>query len=108
MLIGPSHRVYLRGGALPRADAFETPLGRVAIDSELRGALLARQDVLESDEPHALEHSLEVQLPFLQTLFDDFTLLPIVLGDRHRQPRSESILEESWGDRIRSCWRVPI
>jgi hypothetical protein len=96
VLIGPSHRVYLRGGALPRADAFETPLGRVAIDSELRSALLARQDVLLSDEPHALEHSLEVQLPFLQTLFDDFTLLPIVLGAAS-PVYVASLLNDVWG-----------
>ena len=96
VLIGPSHRVYLRGGALPRVDAFETPLGRVAIDSELRSALLARQDVLLSDEPHALEHSLEVQLPFLQTLFDDFTLLPIVLGAAS-PVYVASLLSDVWG-----------
>jgi AmmeMemoRadiSam system protein B len=96
VLIGPSHRVYLRSGAVPQADAFETPLGRVPIDSELRSALLARNDVLWSDEPHALEHSLEVQLPFLQTLFDEFTLLPIVLGEAS-PTYVASLLRDVWG-----------
>jgi MEMO1 family protein len=96
VLIGPSHRVYLRGGAVPRVDAFETPLGRIAIDSELRRALLARKDVLLSDEPHVLEHSFEVQLPFLQTLFDEFTLLPIVLGAAS-PTYVASLLSDVWG-----------
>jgi len=96
VLIGPSHRVYLRGGAVPQVDAFETPLGRVPIDSELRSALLARKDVLLSDEPHALEHSLEVQLPFLQTLFEEFTLLPIVLGAAS-PTYVASLLRDVWG-----------
>jgi AmmeMemoRadiSam system protein B len=96
VLVGPSHRVYLRGGAVPQVDAFETPLGRVRIDEELRNALLARNDVLLSDEPHALEHSLEVQLPFLQILLDEFTLLPIVLGAASPAYVS-SLLRDVWG-----------
>src|SRR5690349_2851732 len=76
VLIGPSHRVYLRGMAVPAASAFATPLGRVDIDRELKSLLLQRGDVVEADAPHAQEHSLEVQLPFLQMLFDEFTLLP--------------------------------
>ena len=80
VLIGPSHRVYLRGMAAPAASSFATPLGKVAIDRALKTALLQRSDVVESDAPHAQEHCLEVQLPFLQMLFDEFTLLPLVLG----------------------------
>ena len=80
VLIGPSHRVFLRGIAVAEADAFETPLGVVPIDRELKSLVLERGDVLESDAPHAMEHSLEVQLPFLQCVLDDFTLLPLVAG----------------------------
>jgi AmmeMemoRadiSam system protein B len=96
VLIGPSHRVYLRGGAVPRADAFATPLGTVRVDAELKAALLQCPDVIESDAPHALEHSLEVQLPFLQMLFDDFTLLPLVLGSASAV-QVAAMLDVAWG-----------
>ncbi len=81
VIIGPSHRVYLRGIAIPEADAFRTPLGTVAVDGAAKRALTDRGDVLVSDVPHANEHSLEVQLPFLQALFDDFELVPLVVGE---------------------------
>ncbi|MGH8175978.1 MAG: AmmeMemoRadiSam system protein B [Steroidobacter sp.] len=97
VLIGPSHRVYLQGAAVPQSESFETPLGAIAIDAELRSALLQRGDVLQSDEPHALEHSLEVQLPFLQTLFENFTLLPIVLGVASPDYVA-SVLADVWGE----------
>ena len=97
VLIGPSHRVYLRGGAVPHADVFETPLGRVPVDSPLRKTLLERGDVMQSDQPHAMEHCLEVQLPFLQTLFEEFTLLPVVLGEASPDYVA-SILADVWGD----------
>jgi MEMO1 family protein len=97
VLIGPSHRVYLHGAALPQANAFETPLGLVEIDRDLVGRLLARGDVTQSDQPHALEHSLEVQLPFLQAMFQDFTVLPLVLGDAPADYVA-SLLADVWGD----------
>ena len=97
VLIGPSHRVYLRGGAVPRADAFATPLGTVRIDAELKAGLLRSPDVIESDAPHALEHALEVQLPFLQMLFEDFTLLPVVLGSAS-PAQVAAMLDAAWGD----------
>jgi AmmeMemoRadiSam system protein B len=96
VLIGPSHRVYLRGMAVPTAECFQTPLGMVLVDRELKGRLLADHMVLESDTPHASEHSLEVQLPFLQTLFDDFTLLPIALGSAS-PPAVAEALAATWG-----------
>jgi len=96
VLIGPSHRVYLRGAAVPRADEFETPLGRIPIDAQLRATLLERGDVLQSDQPHTMEHSLEVQLPFLQMQLGEFTLLPIVLGDA-APDYVASLLADVWG-----------
>jgi MEMO1 family protein len=96
VLIGPSHRVQLDGIAVPAWDGFETPLGTVRIDPELKAALLRRGDVLESDRPHALEHALEVQLPFLQVILGDFILLPLVAGEA--EPRYvAAVLEEVWG-----------
>jgi AmmeMemoRadiSam system protein B len=97
VLIGPSHRVYLRGMAAPAADWFATPLGKVAVDRELKATLLQRADVVEADAPHAQEHCLEVQLPFLQMLFDDFTLLPLVLGSVAPE-HVAAALDEVWDD----------
>lgn len=96
VLIGPSHRVYLRGMALPTADAFATPLGQIPIDRELKAWLAGCEDIVESDVPHAMEHCLEVQLPFLQMLFEDFTLLPIVLGSVPAQSVAMA-LATTWG-----------
>lgn len=96
VLIGPSHRVYMRGMAVPAAEAFRTPLGVVPIDVELKARLLAHPQVVETDEPHAHEHSLEVQLPFLQMLLEDFTLLPLALGSASA-PAVASALAEVWG-----------
>lgn len=97
VLIGPSHRVYLHGVALPQADAFATPLGAVEIDRELKTTLEKHPSVMTSDEPHRLEHSLEVQLPFLQMIFEDFTLLPIV-GGIASADEVASVLSAVWGD----------
>jgi MEMO1 family protein len=96
VLIGPSHRVYLQGMAVPIADAFQTPLGVVPIDRELKGRVLAHPEVVKADEPHANEHCLEVQLPFLQMLLDDFTLLPVALGDVPPAAVA-NLLAEVWG-----------
>lgn len=97
VLIGPSHREYLRGMAVPGTDAFQTPLGMVAVDRDLKACVLAHEHVVEADAPHANEHSLEVQLPFLQMLFDDFTLLPIAVGAAS-PPAVAAALAEVWGD----------
>jgi AmmeMemoRadiSam system protein B len=81
VLLGPAHRVALPGLAVPEADAFETPLGRVPIDRDALERALALPQVVASDAAHASEHSLEVHLPFLQALLDEFSLAPFVVGD---------------------------
>jgi AmmeMemoRadiSam system protein B len=96
VLIGPSHRVYLQGMAVPRAEAFQTPLGVVPIDRELKSRVLAHSEIVEADEPHANEHCLEVQLPFLQMLLEDFTLLPVTLG-LVSPPAVSAMLADVWG-----------
>lgn len=79
LLLGPAHHVPLRGMALPEARAFSTPLGEVPLD--VAGADEAvRQGVVLSAAAHAKEHSLEVQLPFLQKVLGDFALIPLVVG----------------------------
>ncbi|CAM2785302.1 AmmeMemoRadiSam system protein B [Vibrio mytili] len=80
VLLGPSHCVALNGCAVPTSDVFVTPMGEVAIDRQSVDALVSLGLVIESDRAHHWEHSLEVQLPFLQYCLDDFTLLPIVVG----------------------------
>ena len=98
VLLGPAHRVYLRGLAAPVADAFETPLGRVPIDRAAITALLDLPQVGISSEAHALEHSLEVQLPFLQTVLETFTLVPLLVGDATGEEVAE-VLDRVWGGR---------
>src|SRR6185295_12160769 len=68
VLLGPAHRVAVRGLAAPGVEAFETPLGRIALDRAALGSLADLPQVVRSDPAHALEHCLEVQLPFLQAV----------------------------------------
>ena len=97
VLLGPSHFVPFAGLALPRAEAFQTPLGLVPVDAEARGAILRAAHVVTADAPHAREHSLEVQLPFLQVLLgDEVSVLPIVSGDA-TAPQVTAALERVWG-----------
>jgi len=96
VLLGPTHRVAVRGLALPDAEAFDTPLGRVRLDSDAMHAIAHLPQVVVSGEAHALEHSLEVQLPFLQSVLADFTLLPLAVGSATADEVSE-VLEAVWG-----------
>lgn len=95
ILLGPCHRVAVNGMALSTADAFRTPLGDVAVDSDaVRNMDLP--GVHKFDASHQGEHSLEVHLPFLQTVLEDFTIVPIVVG--HASPRSVArVLDALWG-----------
>ena len=79
-LLGPAHRVYLQGMAIPSVATFATPLGQVPLDTAALVDLQALPGITLSDEAHRQEHSLEVQLPFLQRVLGDFSLLPIVVG----------------------------
>jgi MEMO1 family protein len=81
VLIGPAHYVAFRGVALPTADAFETPLGRVPVDHDALNEITGLPFVSRNDAAHAPEHALEVELPFLQTVLPSFSLLPLIVGD---------------------------
>lgn len=81
ILLGPAHRVPVRGLAASSADAFATPLGEVPLDREAIACLLELSQVHIQDEVHAPEHGLEVHLPFLQTVLADFQLIPLVVGE---------------------------
>jgi AmmeMemoRadiSam system protein B len=96
VLLGPVHRVPVRGLAMPGTEGFATPLGIVPLDLDAMGSLADLPQVVEYDAAHALEHSLEVQLPFLQAVLDDFKLVPLAVGDATPQEVAE-VLERLWG-----------
>lgn len=96
VVLGPVHRVPVRGLAVPTCDAFETPLGRVPIDRAGVQTALALPQVVESDAAHAMEHSLEVQLPFLQKLLGEFSLVPFAVGMASVDEVAQ-VLERVWG-----------
>jgi AmmeMemoRadiSam system protein B len=96
ILMGPSHRVSLSGLAATSADAFETPLGRVRIDRKATLESLQFSQVSVNDRAHAGEHSLEVQLPFLQVLLDSFDLVPYSVGDASDDEVAQ-VLAALWG-----------
>lgn len=96
VLLGPAHRVYLEGMALPSVDAFATPLGDVPIDADGVRRALDLPGTRVSDEAHAFEHSLEVHLPFLQAALDEFQLIPIVVGVCPAG-QVEAVLDALWG-----------
>jgi AmmeMemoRadiSam system protein B len=96
VLIGPAHRVPLRGLATPSVDAFATPLGEIEVDRAAVTRALDLPQVSESDRAHALEHSLEVQLPFLQLLLGTFRVVPLAVGDATASEVAE-VIELLWG-----------
>ena len=96
VMLGPAHRVALDGLAAPTSRAFETPLGRVALDGAALAGLDDLPQVKRSDRAHEREHSLEVQLPFLQTLLGSFTLVPLVVGAADAEAVAQ-VLERLWG-----------
>ena len=80
VVIGPSHFVSFRGIAMAGADAFRTPLGEVPLDREARSSIDGLPEAVIADRPHAEEHAIEVELPFLQRLSAGFMLVPLVVG----------------------------
>jgi len=97
VLLGPGHRVAVNGLAAPMTAAFETPLGRVAIDRDALAELMPMPFVGLSETAHEHEHSLEVQLPFLQAvLAPGFTLLPLVVG-RASEAEVAQVIDTLWG-----------
>lgn len=96
VLLGPVHRVPVRGLALPASTAFSTPLGDIPLDTAGMASLQALPQVSVSDTVHAEEHSLEVHLPFLQAVLGDFSLLPLAVGDATQVEVAE-VLDRVWG-----------
>lgn len=96
VLLGPAHRVPVDGLALPGADGLATPLGVVSVDLPSIPVLARLEQVVESPAAHELEHSLEVHLPFLQTVLENFTVLPLVVGDATPDQVAD-LLDQVWG-----------
>jgi AmmeMemoRadiSam system protein B len=97
VLLGPAHFVPIDGLALPDADAFATPLGDVPIDRAAETRIEPLPQVVRSSAAHAREHSLEVQLPFLQEVLADFELVALAVGGGNREEVAE-VIDGLWGD----------
>ncbi|SEH26027.1 AmmeMemoRadiSam system protein B [Magnetospirillum fulvum] len=97
VLLGPSHRIALRGLALSSADQWASPLGPVGLDHDGTQRLATLPGLGLFDPAHAQEHALEVQLPFLQTVLgNDFRMLPLVVGDASAETVAAA-LDAVWG-----------
>ncbi|MCL1049063.1 AmmeMemoRadiSam system protein B [Shewanella abyssi] len=96
VLLGPAHTLYLQGCAIPASSHFSTPLGKLTINRSDAAKLAAYDAVTISNIPHREEHSLEVELPFLQHCLDEFEILPILVGDIAPELMAE-LLELVWG-----------
>ena len=96
LLLGPAHRAPVRGLALPACDAFRTPLGTVSLDPEAVALARTLPQVCVDGAAHALEHSLEVHLPFLQVVLEKFTLVPFAVGQADAEEIAQ-VLDLLWG-----------
>lgn len=96
LLFGPAHWVPVRSLAASSADFFRTPMGDIQVDVEAVKKIIPLSQVSVSDAAHGREHSLEVHLPFLQTVLDDLRLVPLVVGRAAADDVSE-VLELLWG-----------
>jgi len=96
VLLGPAHRVYLDGMALPASDTFAIPGDNIVLDMAACNSIAPLPCVGVSDEAHAQEHCLEVQIPFLREVLGDFALVPIVVGACSPDPVAD-VLDALWG-----------
>lgn len=96
VLLGPAHRVQVRGLALPEAEAFATPMGTVPLDLDAMRQVSALRQVVAARPVHAAEHALEVHLPFLLHALGEFKLVPLVVGEATPAMVAE-VLDLLWG-----------
>ncbi len=95
ILLGPSHHATFQGFAIPSCAAFSTPLGNIPLDLETLALMAQRSDVRELDSAHIPEHSLEVHVPFLQVVFAEFQLTPVLVGQASVAETSR-LLDSLW------------
>jgi hypothetical protein len=96
VMLGPVHRVPVRGLAVPSDESFATPLGVVPIDRAALDQVRDLPQVVTSDSAHLHEHALEVQLPFLQRQLGSFSLVPFAVGEASVREVA-SVIERLWG-----------
>jgi len=96
VLIGPSHRVAFKGLSVSRAENFITPLGAIPVDQDAIELIAQLPFVEYIEQAHSYEHSLEVHLPFLQEMLDDFKIVPIVAGDATPEQVAQ-VINTLWG-----------
>ena len=96
VLLGPVHRVPIRGLALPAASMLATPLGNLMIDAKAHAALSLLPQVSVNAVAHAQEHSLEVHLPFLQCVLARFTIVPLAVGEAAAEEVAQ-VIDTLWG-----------
>jgi AmmeMemoRadiSam system protein B len=96
VLIGPAHTTATRGLAASGVQAFATPLGDVPVDRHSIEAIEPLGQIEVYERAHTREHCLEVQLPFLQRIFSDFEIIPLVVGDATPDEVAE-VLDSLWG-----------
>ncbi|MDX8403535.1 MAG: AmmeMemoRadiSam system protein B [Mariprofundaceae bacterium] len=96
ILLGPTHRVLISGLAMPNVHAFKTPLGSIPLDTDAMRSVDAMSQICRDDDSHALEHSLEVHLPFLQRRLGNFKLIPFTVGQTRAEMVAE-VLNRLWG-----------
>lgn len=100
VIVSPSHKIYFDHVSVYSGDAYQTPLGVMPVDTELRGQLLKQDALIAASElGHEEEHAIEVQLPFLQIMNACKRILPVVMGDQ----RSEdcAVLGRALGNALR-------
>jgi AmmeMemoRadiSam system protein B len=101
IMIGPSHRVAFRGVSVNVQSGYETPLGIVPVDQELAKKIIGADPLIRHlPRAHASEHALEIQLPFLQSVLNDFQIVPIIMGEQDYKTcsRLAEVLHDVVGD----------
>ena len=96
-IIGPAHKIWIRGIAVPSVRAFATPLGKIPLDTTVIEEISALPSVAIDDKPHANEHALEVELPFLQTVLGSARIVPLLVGSATPAEVAE-VLSRLWDD----------
>lgn len=97
VLLGPAHRVAFDGIAVTQVNSFATPLGTIPVDEQSINSILELPEVKVFEQAYNMEHCLEVQLPFLQSILTNFTIVPCIVGNS--QPLSvANVIQKLWGD----------